>query len=87
MTGKSIQFAAKAVLINRQKNLVIFNVTIFPSNLEKKKTQIKIYAFLNHFSICTTMVNKQSFFFDPKLAKPLFSLQHGTSPRYVSKMK
>ena len=35
--------------MTRQKNLMIFNFTIFPSNL---KTQIKIYAFLNHFSIC-----------------------------------
>ena len=44
MTGKSIQFAAKAVLMTRQKNLMIFNFTIVPSN-PKKKTQIKIYAF------------------------------------------
>ena len=50
MTGKSIQFAAKAVLMNRQNNLVIFSFTFFLSNL-KKKTQIKLYAFLNHFSI------------------------------------
>ena len=37
MTGRSIQFAAKAVLMNRQKNLIIFNFTIFPSNLKKQK--------------------------------------------------
>ena len=28
MTGKSIEFAAKAALINRQKNLMISNFTI-----------------------------------------------------------
>ena len=50
MTGISIQFAAKAVLMNGQKNLMSFSFTIFPSNL-KKKTQIKIFAFLNNFSI------------------------------------
>ena len=33
ITGKSIQFAAKAVLMTRQKNLMIFNVINFPSNL------------------------------------------------------
>ena len=32
MTGKSIQFASKAVFITRQKNLTIFNFIIFPSN-------------------------------------------------------
>ena len=37
------QSAAKAVLMNKQKNLMIFKFTIFPSNL--KKTQIEIYAF------------------------------------------
>ena len=49
MTGKSIQFAAKQVLVNRQNNLMIFNFTIFPSKPDK--IQINIYAFLNHFSI------------------------------------
>ena len=34
---------------DKQKNLMIYNFTIFLSNL--KKTQIKLYAFLNHFSI------------------------------------
>ena len=37
MTGKSNPFAATAVFMNRQKNLMIFNFTIFPSNLKKKK--------------------------------------------------
>ena len=41
MTGKSIQFAAKALFMNRQKNLMIFNLTIFPSNLKKKKKKHK----------------------------------------------
>ena len=36
MTGKSNPFAATAVFMNRQKNLMIFNFTIFPSNLKKK---------------------------------------------------
>ena len=49
MTGKSIQFAANAVLMNRQKNLMIFNFTIFP--FKPEKSQLKIYAFLNHFSM------------------------------------
>ena len=49
MSGRSVRFAAKAVLMTRQKNLMVFNFIIFPSNL--KKTQIKLYAFLNHFSI------------------------------------
>ena len=35
--GKSVQFAAKAVLMNRQKNLMVFNFTIFPSNLKQEK--------------------------------------------------
>ena len=57
MTGKSIQFAANAVFMTRQKNLMICNFTIFPSNLKKKKEKKKKkkkkknYAFLNHFSI------------------------------------
>ena len=64
MTGKSIQFAAKAVLMNRQKDLMIFSFYYFPfkpekkkktekttTKKQKKKTQIKISAFLNHFSI------------------------------------
>ena len=69
MTGKSNPFAATAVFMNRQKNLMIFNFTIFPSNLKKKEEEeknkknkkkkinkkIKIYAFLNHFSILTTL--------------------------------
>ena len=71
MTGKSNPFAATAVFMNRQKNLMIFNFTIFPSNLKKKKMkkkkknkkktkkkkkkQIKIYVFLNHFSILTAL--------------------------------
>ena len=37
MTGKSNPFAATAVFMNRQKNLMIFNFTIFPSNLKKKE--------------------------------------------------
>ena len=37
MTGKSIQFAEKAVFMTMQKNLMIFNFTIFPSNLKKHK--------------------------------------------------
>ena len=35
--GKSIQFAAEAVIMTRQKNLMIFNFTIFPSNMKKHK--------------------------------------------------
>ena len=41
MTGKSNPFAATAVFMNRQKNLMIFNFTIFPSNLKKKKKKKK----------------------------------------------
>ena len=37
MTGKPIQFAAKVVRMNRQKNLMIFSFTIFSSNLKKHK--------------------------------------------------
>ena len=37
MTGKSNPFAATAVFMNRQKNLMIFNFTIFPSNLKKER--------------------------------------------------
>ena len=40
MAGKSNAFAATAVFMNRQKNLMIFNFTIFPSNL-KKQTKTK----------------------------------------------
>ena len=36
MTDKSIEFVANAVIITRQKNLMIFNFTIYPSNLKKK---------------------------------------------------
>ena len=66
MTGKSNPFAATAVFMNRQKNLMNFNFTIFPSNLKKKKmkkknekkkgekkkkkTQIKIYAFFQYIN-------------------------------------
>ena len=41
MTGKSNPFAATAVFMNRQKNLMIFNFTIFPSNLKKKMKKKK----------------------------------------------
>ena len=41
MTGKSNPFAATAVFMNRQKNLMIFNFTIFPSNLKKIKIKKK----------------------------------------------
>ena len=44
ITGKSIQFTVKAVLMNRQKNLMIFNLTIFPSNMKKKKKKKKTYT-------------------------------------------
>ena len=50
MTSKSLQLAAKAVLMNRKKNIMVFNFTIFPSSL-KTNTQLNFYAFLNHFSI------------------------------------
>ena len=55
MTGKSIQFAAIAVLMNRQKNFMIVKFTILPSNL--KKAQIKIYVVLNHFSILPSITD------------------------------
>ena len=76
MTGKSNPFAATAVFMNRQKNLMIFNFTIFPSNLKKrkkkkeeeeknkKKKQIKIYAFLNHFSILTALFSSFSEYYN-----------------------
>ena len=41
MTGKPNPFAATAVFMNRQKNLMIFNFTIFPSNLKKEKWKKK----------------------------------------------
>ena len=41
LTGKSLQFAAKAVLMNKNKNFMIFNFTIFPSSL----------CILNNFSL------------------------------------
>ena len=41
MTAKSNPFAATAVFMNRQKNLMIFDFTIFPSNLKKKKKKKK----------------------------------------------
>ena len=45
MNGKSIQFAANAVLMNRQKNLMTINFTIFLSNLKKKKKKKKSISF------------------------------------------
>ena len=56
MTGKSLQFAAKAVLMNRQKNLMIFN---FPFKPEKKKNTNKKLCVLNHFSIEIFLYEKQ----------------------------
>ena len=69
MTAKSNPFAATAVFMNRQKNLKIFDFTIFPSNLKKKKkkkkkTQIKIYASLNHFSILTALFSSFSEYYN-----------------------
>ena len=48
-----MSFAAIAVLMNRQKNLMIFSFTIFPSNPKKKrkKDTNNNLSVLNHFSI------------------------------------
>ena len=43
MASEALQFALKAILLNRQKNLLIFNLSIL--NFQKKKTpQMKTYA-------------------------------------------
>ena len=65
MTGKSNPFAATAVFMNRQKNLMIFNFIIFPSNLKKKKKKNKVekkkkkkkktLKSMRFFSILTTL--------------------------------
>ena len=54
MDGKSIQVAAKAILVNMQKNLMIFDFTIFPLNLKKKS----IMVFEITWDITTLYVSK-----------------------------
>ena len=48
ITGKSIQFAAKAGLMNRQKNLMIFNFTIFPSNLKNTNKNLCVFKWFQY---------------------------------------
>ena len=43
MTGKSIQFAEKAVFMTMQKYLMIFNFTIFPSNLKNTNKNLCVF--------------------------------------------
>ena len=66
MSGKSLQFDAKAVLMNRQHKSPVFNLIIFSSSVKKKKKKKKIKqtnkqihlidAFFNQFIISGKIV-------------------------------
>ena len=46
MSGKSFQFVAKVVLMNRQNKSTVFNFIIFSSSVKKKKNKFPSMRFL-----------------------------------------
>ena len=73
MSGKSFQFVAKAVLMNRQNKSTVF---IFLFSLQTWQEQVSIYAFFNQFSILRYLQHVRSKwgFRTPSMLRPCQTL-------------
>ena len=61
MTGKSLQFAAKTVVMNRQNNLIIFNLIFFPSSLKTTKENLCVFKIISGY--ISVFLSLRTFFF------------------------